>query len=103
MGSERHIPGTLFRGADGNLYFIPDTALQPFRIFDQVRDRVEALFDARSEVESEILDDEEAEAVSKADLDAIYTTLTIHEPDPAEVSPSAALFIAFSYLEETGQ
>ncbi len=44
MSNDR-VPGTLFRGKDGRLYFIPDAALEPFRVFDHVRERVETLLD----------------------------------------------------------
>ncbi|GAB4196249.1 MAG: hypothetical protein OHK0022_13610 [Roseiflexaceae bacterium] len=44
MSNER-VPGTLFRGKDGKLYFIPDAALEPFRVFDNVHERIETLLD----------------------------------------------------------
>lgn len=105
MDTERDIPGTLFRGADGNLYFIPDMALEPFRVFDHVRAQVEALFDVEAEAEAEAEDigEEEVEDIASAQLDAIYTTLTIHEPDQSHHGHPLPKFIVISYLEETGQ
>lgn len=44
MSNER-VPGMLFRGKDGRLYFIPDTALEPFRVFDHMRERIETLLE----------------------------------------------------------
>ncbi len=44
MSNDR-VPGTLFRGKDGRLYFIPDAALEGFRVFDSVRERIEPLLE----------------------------------------------------------
>ncbi len=41
--SKHEAPGTLLRGPDGHLYFIPDHALQPFRVPEQHEPAAEKL------------------------------------------------------------
>jgi hypothetical protein len=40
------VSGTIIRGADGQLYFIPDAVMAPYRIEDQGLERAGALLDA---------------------------------------------------------
>ncbi|WP_437757057.1 hypothetical protein [Sorangium sp. So ce1389] len=75
-----NVPGTLFRGADGDLYFIPDHRLPLFRVFDTSRARVEPLL---GEEPSEPAADR-----SSARLKAVYTTIEIHDPRKADGSPA---------------
>ncbi|WP_437903529.1 hypothetical protein WME95_33975 [Sorangium sp. So ce327] len=77
---KEHVPGTLFRGADGELYFIPDHRLPLFRVFDTSRARVEPLL---AEEPSKPAEDR-----SSARLKAVYTTIEIHDPRNADGSPA---------------
>ena len=43
-GTHLTVPGTLLRGADGHLYFIPDQELQPFRVPDHAQAPLEECF-----------------------------------------------------------
>ncbi|XXX78363.1 hypothetical protein WMF30_06290 [Sorangium sp. So ce134] len=75
-----HVSGTLFRGADGDLYFIPDHRLPLFRVFDTSRARVEPLLDEEPS--------QPAADLASARLKAVYATIEIHDPKNADGSPA---------------
>jgi hypothetical protein len=66
------VPGTLFRGPDGSLFFIPDADLEPFRVFDEEQQRVAGLLTGEA-VDAALVPDAEA----RTGLDAVHTTLSI--------------------------
>ncbi len=77
------------RGADGNLYFIPDSALEPFRIFDSELSRIEGLL-TEGEVDLSLV----AEPEAAVGAQAVYTTITLSEPKPPEsVGRAIALYL----------
>ncbi|WP_437725564.1 hypothetical protein [Sorangium sp. So ce861] len=91
---KENVSGTLFRGADGDLYFIPDHRLPLFRVFDTSRARVEPLL---GEEPSQPSAD-----ISHARLEAVYATIEIHDPKNADGSPAAMDgIIAATVLPET--
>ncbi|WP_437669334.1 hypothetical protein [Sorangium sp. So ce131] len=77
---KEHVSGTLFRGADGDLYFIPDHRLPLFRVFDTSKARVEPLLGEEP--------NRPAADRSSARLKAVYATIEIDDPRNADGSPA---------------
>lgn len=89
---QEKVTGVLFRGADGNLYFIPDQALEsklkPFRVFDSARERIEGHFVPP------------AEGAAPA-VEAVHTTIPFVKPaEGLAQPPQAGMIIFIAYLEE---
>jgi hypothetical protein len=78
--NQRTVSGTLMRGADGSLYFIPDSVLEPFRVFDSEQSRIEGLLTGEA-VDQSLVNDAQA----AVDVQAVYTTITLSEPKPPEL------------------
>jgi hypothetical protein len=113
MSDERRsVPGTILRAPDGTLYFIPDSSLEPFRVFDSEVERVERLLSLQGEAADELaLDDEmvapeediDAEVPAQPDdsvdlqagVQAVYATLDITgHPVPAQMAKPAIICAA---------
>ena len=87
----KSVAGTLFRGADGNLYFVPDSALEPFRVFDAQEPRIESFLTGEGEG---------ADAES-TELDAVYTTISVGaEPQAEEMVAMQKPLIFVAYLQD---
>lgn len=94
-GTTRDVPGTILRGPDGNLYFIPDSALPKFRIFDNHVDRVEQLFaggalgGGEGDAEAPPLTNAEGDTVHGGiRTETVYATLKIVDADPSDEAVS---------------
>lgn len=74
----RLVTGALFRAPDGNLYFVPESALDQFRVFEEVRAELEGRLPAEDGGEGAIVEEggEESEAEDTA-LRAVFTTLEL--------------------------
>ncbi len=79
------LAGTLFRGADGELYFIPDDYLQPFRVAEGAESQIEGLME---------------ETAAQPGLEAVYTTVLIHEDLPAPQASYGIIIAKLSYEPE---
>ncbi len=87
----RTVPGTLLRGADGELYFIPDAGLAPFRVFDSEKPRAEKLL-AEKGTEGQ------TDVRPQSNLDTLHTTIQVSHP-PAEAGMMKPIVIC-TFLEE---
>ncbi len=84
---QQAVPGTILRGADGNLYFVPDSALAPFRVFDVQKSRVEKLLaEQGSEGESGVQ--------PQSNLETLHTTIQ-PSPQPPESGLVGLIIIPF--------
>lgn len=80
----RLVSGALFRAPDGNLYFVPESALDQFRVFEEVRAQLEERLPVDHGDEAMSVEDggEEIEVEDSA-LQAVFTTLEL-QPRPHE-------------------
>ncbi|GAB4196236.1 MAG: hypothetical protein OHK0022_13570 [Roseiflexaceae bacterium] len=111
--SEKHkdVAGTLFRGADGNLYFIPDSYLPAFRVFKSAQGKVERLLKGHPDAATLATDEaaaaatpdaatlgnvtsDAAKAHADARLEAVHATIPIAIPDPKAVTTQASIISA---------
>ncbi|HEU4325183.1 MAG TPA: hypothetical protein VFS21_18725 [Roseiflexaceae bacterium] len=118
---QKDVSGTLFRGADGNLYFIPDTYLPAFRVFKSARGKVEGLLkggrnattlsseaeDTATTPDTTATPDASLNTASDADkqrpnarLDAVHATIPIPVPDSKTVATTQAGIISASVQSE---
>lgn len=93
MGDEqRRVPGTILRGPDGSLYFVPDSSLEQFRVFDNHVDRIEQLINPPDLGDDVIEEAEDFSATPEpaagdtahfgTPIEAVYATLTLTDsPD----------------------
>lgn len=72
--AQRRVPGTILRGPDGTLYFVPDSALEQFRIFDNHIERIEQLIGS-----ADYAADEDGEEINEDAVDFSAST----EPEAA--------------------
>jgi len=84
----RDVPGTLLRGADGNLYFVPDSVLEPFRVFDSERANAEKRFESPETGAT-------AASQPASNLEAVHTTITVAESTTEQQPPVGLLFAAY--------
>ncbi len=87
----RTVPGTLLRGADGELYFIPDAGLAPFHVYDSEKPRAEKLLTEKGA-------EGQTDVRPQSNLDTLHTTVQV-SPAPAEAGMAKPLFIC-DFLEE---
>ncbi|GAB4196239.1 MAG: hypothetical protein OHK0022_13580 [Roseiflexaceae bacterium] len=78
------LAGTLFRGADGELYFIPDDYLKPFQVAEGVESQVEGM----------------VEEANQPGMEAIYTTVMIHDQLPADANTNGIIIAMLRYEPE---
>ncbi len=88
---KRKVHGTILRGADGELYFLPDKAMKKFKVYDSEKPRVEKLLTEKgTEVPSA--------PPPQANLDTLHTTVQVGQT-PALASMAKPWFICAN-LEE---
>ncbi|MGB8643742.1 MAG: hypothetical protein WCF84_00765 [Anaerolineae bacterium] len=89
---QQSVSGTLFRGADGNLYFVPDSALESFRVFDSEQPRIENF----------LAGDGKGDDAAAKNVEAVYTTIPVNSP-PADEAMAAEIqkpLIFVAYLQD---
>ena len=87
---QRNVDGVLFRGPDDQIYFIPNEALAPFRVYDHERERVEPLLASRPARA-------EAPKTTRRLRHAVQRTISISVPEADEASAVGLAIIG--YLE----
>ncbi len=92
----RLVSGALFHAPDGNLYFVPESALDQFRVFDEVRAELEGLLAAGADKAAPVED--EGEEVEDSALRAVFATLELR-PSRHEGTQVGLAFC--SYLLDT--
>jgi|GEM_PF-2883953 hypothetical protein len=74
---QRNVPGTLMRAVDGKLYFIPDSVLKPFEVFESEVSRIEGLLDKKKGEPDPALVQSPGNASS---VEAVHTEVTLSTP-----------------------
>ncbi len=88
---KRKVQGTILRGADGELYLLPDKAMKQFKVYNSEKPRVEKLL---AEKGTEVPSDPQPQA----NLDTLHTTVQV-EQTPAIATMAKPWFLC-AHLEE---